>query len=141
MPPELAGIPAHRIKRFPYLPQDGTKAPADPEGAFGTSLCGEAKYPQMNFSFDCDIDQGMFRFPVMLNTMKKMPKGYNYYYLGTKKLLSTGGVSTTVVTDPHSMVSMEGFRGTPHEADFYISMKYENGKMWIDELVIVDVAD
>jgi len=141
LPPELAKLPANRVKRFPYLPQDGTKALADPEGAFGTSLCGAAIYPKMNFKFDCDGDQGMCRFPVMLSTMKKMPGGFNYYYLGTKKLFSTGGVSTTVVTDPHAIVRMEGFRGNPHEVDLYISMKYGDRKIWIDELLVVDVGD
>ena len=71
-----------------------------------------------------------------------MPRGYNLYYVGPIELIYSGGVSSTVVTKPHSQVTMLGFRNKKHLADFYISMKYEApDKMWIDELVVVDVEE
>jgi len=141
LPPELAGVPADRILRVPFLPKAGTLPPADPEGAFGVSMPGDGKlYDSLNFAIFNGSTSATVPHPVKLEHLRSMPKNkFNYYFLGTISIFSVGGYLDTVVTKPRSEASFPGFEeGEDFVADVYISIKF-NGrkKIWIDELVLV----
>jgi len=138
LPPEFAKIPADRIMRFPYLPEDGSKAPAAADGAFGFAIPGKA-VAVMNFIANSDYGRA-FQNPVRLSDLKKKkPAGkFHYYHLGRRKLTANGGTATVAVTTPKCKVEFDGFGNELCDADFYISIKFmPPNKIWLDELLIV----
>ena len=149
LPKELAGIDPSRIHRIlPYI-CISTRLSKDPDAAFGVAAVGAPhKRPFMfgikarnkkHYTYKSNYYPN-FKQPE-LEAIKKAPAGYNLYYIGDTGL--THDCELTDICAPakrYCSATLGQFfdPANPNARfDVYVSMKYADGKIHTDEVILV----
>lgn len=149
LPEELKGVDPARIHQaLPYI-SVSTRLTKDPEAAFGVAAVGAMHKRPFIFGIKarnrdlCPYGAGYlpkFTAPD-IEAIKKAPAGYHLYHIGDTGL--THDCELTDICAPpkrYCSATLGQFFDPAHpnaRFDVYVSMKYADGKIWTDRVILV----